>query len=88
MATKGTKTQLVTFVLFVVRQHFSPGLTQYRKRQILRFAGKMTCPIANFARGFRVYSWFFPEDSFVNCARDRFRPDEWEKLEVVDGFCC
>jgi len=29
MATKGTKTQIVPIVLFVVRQHFRPGHTQY-----------------------------------------------------------
>ncbi|MDE2666886.1 MAG: hypothetical protein OXI69_12115 [Acidobacteriota bacterium] len=28
-ATKGTKTQFATFVLFVVGKHFSPGRTQY-----------------------------------------------------------
>jgi len=26
--------------------------------------------------------------SFVNYAPDRFHPDEWQKLEVVGGFCC
>ncbi|MDE2667870.1 MAG: hypothetical protein OXI69_17140 [Acidobacteriota bacterium] len=28
MATKGTKTPMVPFVLFVVTQHFSPGHTR------------------------------------------------------------
>ena len=50
MATKGTKTQFVPFVLFVVRQPFSPGRTRYRKRRNLRFAGKMTGPATKFAK--------------------------------------
>ena len=36
----------------------------------------------------RVYSWFFLDDSFVSCVRNRFPSGGWEKLDFVDGFCC
>ena len=51
MATRGTKTQFVPLVLLVVKQHFSPGRTRYRKRQDLTFTDNVTCAAANFARG-------------------------------------
>ena len=68
MATKGTKTQMVTFVLFVVRQHFSPSRTRYRKRQNLTFAGKVT-PATNFAKSSSIKGFY------RNRAPDSLEPD-------------
>ena len=44
--TRNQEIRSVTFVLFVVNSHFSPGRTRYWKRRNITFAGKMTCPTA------------------------------------------
>ena len=58
----GTKSRIrfVTFVPFVVNPQFSPGRTRYWKRQNITFAGKMTCPVANFAKSSTVIAWRRP----------------------------
>ena len=52
MATKGTKNTngaLCAFCAFCGYTAFSPSRTRHQKWQNLRFAGKLTCPAANFA---------------------------------------